>query len=312
MKAMLAAAIAVMATMVAAQEPAPVPPAAPAVEKREQAPETQTSPDAREIVRKSVELDQRNARLIRQSYTYQFRDVERDVDKSGAVKKTVIRTYDHIFLYGRDHNRLIAKNDQPLSDKEEREQEEKIEKLKEKFEHESEADRQKRAAEREKDLEENRRFLKQIPEAYDFELKGSETIDGRDTWVIALAPRADFKPAVKYADILKKIRATLWIDKQEYQWVKADAQLIDDATFGLFLVRLHKGARLEFEQTKVNNEVWFMRWSRVEGSARVALFVNARGDEETTFSNYRKFTADAKITGVSEVPAETPPPPPHP
>jgi hypothetical protein len=38
--------------------------------------------------------------------------------------------------------------------------------------------------------------------------------------------------------------------------------------------------------------------------------VNERGDEETTFSNYRKFTAEAKITGVSEMPPETKPPQP--
>jgi hypothetical protein len=307
LKLIFALSIALFATLLPAQEPVPARPAAPPAESPTKLAEP-PSPTAREIVQKSVDLDQRNARLIRQNYTYQFRDVERDTDKSGAVKKTVIHTYDHLFLYGADHNRLIAKDDKPLNEKDEREEEKKIEKLKEKFEHESEADRQKHAAEREKEREEGRKFLKQIPDAYDFELKGSETIDGHETWVIGLTPRADFKPTVKFADILKKIRATLWVDKQEYQWVKADAQLMDDATFGLFLVRLHKGARLQFEQTKVNDEVWFMRWSRVEGSARVALFVNARGDEETTFSNYRKFKTDARITGVSEMPAAPPNP----
>jgi hypothetical protein len=265
---------------------------------------------ALEIVRKSVELDQREALLMRQKYTWQFREVERDVDKDGNVKKTTINTYDHLFLYDHPHNRLIAKNDQPLSEKDEREEEKKIQKLKDEFEHESEAKRQKRHAERDKEIEESRKFLRQIPDAYDFEIKGEETVNGRDTWMIALTPRPDFKPTVKFADILKKIRATIWIDKQEYRWAKVDAQLIEDATFGLFIARLHKGARLQFEQMKVNDELWCMRWSHVEGSARIALFVNERGDEETTFSNYRKFTAEAKITGVSEMPAETKPPQP--
>ena len=307
MKLILAIPIALFAALALAQEPAPQETARPA-ETQAKAAETVSTPTARQIVQKSVDLDQRNARLIRQNYTYQFRAVERDTDKSGAVKKTVTHTYEHLFLYGVDHDRLIAKDDKPLSEKDEREEEKKIEKLKEKFEHESEVDRQKRVADREKEREESRKFLKQIPDAYDFELKGSETIDGHDTWVIEFTPRADFKPAVKFADILKKIKATLWIDKQEYQWVKADAQLMDDAAFGLFLVRLHKGARLQFEQTKVNDEVWFMRWSRVEGSARVALFVNERGDEETTFSNYRRFKTDVRITGVSELPAAASPP----
>jgi hypothetical protein len=306
MKLVAVTGIAVLAATLMAQEPAP---AAAAVQP--QVTETQTAPNAREIVRKSVDLDQRNARLIRRNYTWQMRVAERDVDKDGNVKKTKIETFDHVFLYGRSHERLIAKNDQPLTPKQEQEEENKIEKLKDKSEHESDADRQKREAARDQQIAENRKFLLQIPEAYDFELKGSQTIAGRDTWVIGLTPRAGFKPTVKYADIFKKIKGTLWIDKQEYQWVKADAELLDDATFGLFLVRLHKGARLRFEQTKVNDEVWFMRWSRVEGSARVALFLNARGDEETTFSNYRKFKADAKITGVSELPVTEAPKPPR-
>jgi hypothetical protein len=291
-----------------AQEPVPAPPARAAAQFEQQNSEAQAPPDPREIVRKSVELDQRNARVIKRNYTWQMRVAERDTDKDGDVKKTKIETFDHVFLYNRWHDRLIAKDDKPLTPKEEQEQENKIAKLKEKAERETEPERQKRRADGERAIDENRKFLTQIPDAYAFTLKGSETIDGRDTWVIGLTPRPDFKPTVKNADILKKIQATLWIDKQEYQWVKADAQLLEDATFGLFLVRLHKGARLQFEQMKVNDEVWFMRWSRVEGSARVALFVNARGDEETTFSNYRKFKADTKITGVSEMPAETTPP----
>jgi hypothetical protein len=298
-------ALTTLATALAAQEPAPAPAQAarpPAVEKSQAA--SEAAPDAREILRKSVELDQKNARMIRRNYTWQAREVERDTDKDGNVKKTTIKTYDHIFLYGQGHERLIAKDDKPLSEKEEQEEEKKIAKLKEKAEHETEADREKRRAEREKNDEEGRKFLRQIPEAYDAEVAGSEIVNGRDAWMIALTPRRDFKPTVKYADILKKIKATLWIDKQDYQWVKADATLLEDASFGLFLVRLHKGARVQFDNQKINDELWVPRWSRVEGSARVALFVNARGDDETTFSNFKKFGAEAKITGVAEIPSE--------
>src|SRR3974377_823120 len=103
-----------------------------AQEVQTRTPATDPAPDAREILRKSIELDQKNARMIRRNYTWQFREVERDVDKDGNVKKTTIKTYDHIFLYGHGHDRLIAKDDKPINEKEEREEEKKVEKLKEK------------------------------------------------------------------------------------------------------------------------------------------------------------------------------------
>ena len=308
MKVILSFVLAVIAAgAAAAQEPATppvqtVPP--PAIEKAQAA---DAKPNAMEILRKSVELDQKNARMIRRNYTWQAREVERDTDKDGNVKKTTIKTYDHVFLYGRGHDRLIAKDDKPLSEDDEKKEEKKIQELKERAGKETEADREKRRASRDKNDEEGRKFLRQIPEAYDAEITGSEMVNGRDAWMIALTPRRDFKPTVRFADILKKIKATLWIDKQDFQWVKADATLMEDASFGFVLVRLHKGARVQFDNQKINDELWVPHWTRVEGSARVALFVNARGDDETTFSNYRKFTAESKITGVAEMPDGTAP-----
>jgi hypothetical protein len=39
------------------------------------------------------------------------------------------------------------------------------------------------------------------------------------------------------------------------QWVKLDAECIDNLSWGLFLARLHKGAHILVEQTRVNGEV---------------------------------------------------------
>ena len=127
-------------------------------------------------------------------------------------------------------------------------------------------------------------------------------MNGRDTWIIWLTPRPGYEPKARFGQILRKTRGTLWIDKAEYQWVKGEAELIDTFTFGGFLLRLHKGARVQFEQTKVNDEVWLLHVLNVAGSARIALLKNARADQETTFSDYRRFKVDAKITGVAEAP----------
>ena len=53
----------------------------------------------------------------------------------------------------------------------------------------------------------------------------------------------------------RNVRATLWIDKADLNWVRVDAEVIDDITWGWFVFRLAKGSHLSMEQVRVNDEV---------------------------------------------------------
>jgi hypothetical protein len=58
---------------------------------------------------------------------------------------------------------------------------------------------------------------------------------------------------------------------------------------------------IQMEQTRINNEVWLPKFIRGNMDARIAWHT-ARLDFETTYSNYKKFTAEAKVTGVVATP----------
>lgn len=261
--------------------------------------------DAREIVRRSAEMDNRKWEKAR-NYTCQEREVEKKLDKNGAVKSTETRTNDITFYYGQEYSRLIQKNDQPLTDKEQKKEEEKLNKFMEKYKNESESARQKRLAKEEKDRKEGRAFLLDVVNAYDFRLLGEENVGGLDAYVIEATPRKGFHPTQPHADMLSKVKGKLWIDKKEYNWVKAEVEVIDTISFGLFLARIHKGSRLSFEQIHVNNEVWLTHKFFVRGGARLALLLNENFEEEDTFSNYKKFTTSVKI--LPDVKETTPEP----
>ncbi len=82
---------------------------------------------------------------------------------------------------------------------------------------------------------------------------------------------------------------------------------MDTISFGLFLFRIHKGTRLSFEQLHLNDEVWLTRKFYLNGGARIALLKNETVEQESTFSNYKKFATTSRILpGVKEVPAEQP------
>jgi hypothetical protein len=263
--------------------------------------------DAREIVRRSMEIDRRTLELARH-YTCQHREVVKHLDKHGNVKSTEIKTYDISFYYGEEYSRLIMVDDKPLSDKERKKEDEKLEKFLAKYRKESEEDREKRRDKEKKEREKDRAYRLDVANAYNFRIVGEEQLEGTDTWVIEATPRPDFKPTQPHADVLKKIKGKMWIDKKEYNWVRVEAEATDTISFGLFLFRIHPGSRFSFQQLHLNNEVWLLRQLYINGGARIALLKNEAIEQEDTFSNYKKFTSTVTILpGVREVPAEQPP-----
>jgi hypothetical protein len=234
-------------------------------------------------------------------YTYMEREVERRLDGKGQVKSTEIRTYEVMEIYGEQVQRLIEKDDKPLPSKEAAKEEEKIQKVIDKRKTESDEDRRKREEREEKDREEGREFVRDVADAYNFTLVGTEMLAGRETWVIDGAPRAGFVPRAKDAKYLSKFRGRVWIDKTDLQLAKLDMECLDTISWGLFLARFHKGSRFTLEQTRVNDEVWLPGHLTFKVDARLALLKGIDVDGEQTFRDYKKFRTSSKIVGVAEV-----------
>lgn len=264
-------------------------------------PQLPPTTDAKDIIRRAIESDQHNFELARK-YTCEQREVQRELDKDGKTKSEKTKTYDLTIYYGEVYSRLIQENDKTLNEKEEKKEKEKLDKFLEKRKNESEGERQKRLAKMEKERQEGRAFLRDVLNAYDFVLRGEEAVNGRTAYVIDAKPRRDFHPTQPHADILPKLQGTLWIDKQDYGWIKTHAEVNDTISFGLFLARVHKGTELTFEQTRLNDEIWLPSRVALSGNARIALLKNYTFQQEDTFSKYKKFSATTKILpGVAEV-----------
>jgi hypothetical protein len=254
----------------------------------------------RAFIRKVAEKDLENDKKQR-DYTYIEREEEHSLDGRGRVKSTESHTREIVMIYDKQVERLITKNDKPLSRKDAAKEEDRIQKIIDKRAHESEEERKKRLAKEEKDREEGRKFETEVADAYNFRLVGIEQLDGRDTYVVDADPRPGYQPHLKDAKFLPKFRFRAWIDKAETQLVKVNAECIDTISWGLFLARLHKGSSVVYEATRVNDEVWLPKHLAVRLDARVALLKNFNIDMDITYRDYKKFRTDAKIVGVGEV-----------
>jgi len=253
-----------------------------------------------QLFRVVADKDEENDRRLR-NYTFIERDEDHKLDGDGQTKSTESKTYEVMEIYGEQVRRQIEKDDKPLSEKDAAKEEEKIQKIIDKRKGESEGDRRKREEKEVKDREEGRKFVHEVADAYNFTLVGSEPVGGRDAWIIDGEPRPGFVPKVKDAKYLPKFRGRVWIDKSDLQLAKMDIEAIDTVAFGLFIARLHKGSRILFEQTRVNDEVWLPLHVAVKIDVRLALLKEIREAEEQTFRDYKKFRASAKIVGYGEV-----------
>jgi hypothetical protein len=250
---------------------------------------------ASEIMKRSIDHDFDNFDK-QKNYTYQEREQNREFDAKGGVTKTEIETSEILILGGRPYEKMVAKNDQPLSVKDARKEQEKMDR-------ELARRRNLTAAEKaklEKERAENRKFLREMPEAFNFRLEGEESISGKPAWVIDAEPKTDFKPASMQAKILSKVRCKFWVDQNEYQWVKVKAEVLDTISIGMALFRLSRGGVIEFEQTRVNDEVWLPAHVRIRADARVAYLKKIRTEIEVNYKDYKKFQSDSKIVSVEE------------
>ncbi len=253
----------------------------------------------RELLRRVAEKDLENEKRLR-DYTYIQREEEHKLDGHGKVKKIASRTSEVIVVYGEQVERLIAKDDKPLSADETRKEEERIQKITDKRKNESDSDRRKRVEKEEKEREDGRKFVLEIADAYNFRFASSDALEGRETWVLDADPRPGYQPKSREAKMLPKLKGRIWIDKADMQWMKFDVTTTDTISFGLFLARIHKGTHIVVEATRVNEEVWLPKHLDVHIDVRLALVKNLNEDVEQTYRDYKKFRTDTKITVVGE------------
>jgi len=253
-----------------------------------------------QLFRVVADKDLGNDKRLR-DYTYIEREVEDKLDGKGNAKSTETKTFEVLEIYGEQVERLIEKDDKPLSQKDAAKEEERIQKIIDKRKNELANDRKKREQHEEKDREQGRRFVTEVADAYNFKLVGTELVGGREAWVIDGEPRPEFVPHMKEARLLPKFHGRVWVDKSDLQLSKMDVECLDTISFGLFLARFHKGSRLMLEQTRVNDEVWLPAHVTAKIDVRLALVKGFNVGLEQTFRDYKKFRTESKIVQMGEV-----------
>ena len=254
----------------------------------------------RSLVQRVAENEKRN-RLLEMSYVYEVTRQKFSLGHNSEVLEAESHTFEVTPLEDGDYRRLVKKDGKPLSEKEARKEQEKLDNNIRKYSHLSKSEREKLAKKKNERRRKEEQLWDEGLRAFDLALSGEDILEGRKTLIFIVTPRADYVPTDSDLKILKIIKGKIWVDESEAQIHRADIEFIEDFKLGAgFLANVNRGSTLKVWQRKVNDEAWFPSHSEVIANGRVLVFKGFNLKFVSDFANYRKFE-----TQVNIVPAGT-------
>jgi hypothetical protein len=233
--------------------------------------------DARQIVGLSVAASERSWKA-RDHYTYMERDDDRRLDSLGQVKSENVDVTRMILVHGARFGQPMEHNGQLPTASEQRKSDLDLDKL----EHETPTEQTARLR---KD-QENKSFLRDLLEAFDFHLIGEEVVNGSPAYVLQATPHLGYHPHGKYGKLFSNVEGKLWVDKQDFGWIKVDGQVTQSFSMGLFVARVQRGSHIILEQTRVGDGIWVPRRLEVRASARILFLKSLAIERILTYSDY--------------------------
>ncbi len=242
-------------------------------------PQNQTSIlEARQIVGLSIAATERSWQAL-DHYIYMQRDEDRRLDSLGRMKSENVEVTRMSLVNGARFAQLMEHNGQLPSITEQRKSDEDFDKL----QHETPAGK----TERLRKEQENKSFLREVLKAFDFHLVGEEIVAGRPAYVLQATPHPGYQANGKYGKLFSKVEGKLWVDKQNFGWIKVDGQVTQSFSIGLFVARVQQGSHIILEQTCVGDAVWVPSRLEMRASARILFLKSLDIDRILMYSDYR-------------------------
>src|SRR6266478_3275223 len=263
---------------------------------------------------KEIDDNQKAIDKIRENYAGSQSEEETEFEGDGRVKKREANEYTFFYLNGQEVTTLVKKDGKPLSEAEQKKENEKTQKRIE--EHQKRT--AKKEAKEEKAKEEGKSDEKDEPgieiflRACQFVNPRRERFRGQDVLVFDFEPNPEFKPHKLVEKLAQKLAGVVWVDEKAHDVARLEAYFTGDMKLaGGLLASLQKGSSIVYEQAFVNNEVWLPTYLEAHFGARFLLVKGFKGSVVTRYSDYKKFNVEtlstiAKPKGATEAPADPP------
>jgi hypothetical protein len=263
---------------------------------------------------KEIDDNQKAIDKLKENYAGSQSEEETEFEGDGRVKKRESNEYTFFYLNGNEITTLVKKDGKPLSEAEQKKENEKTQKRIE----EQQKRETKKEAKAEKAKEEGKSDEKDEPgieiflRACQFVNPRRERFRGQDVLVFDFEPNPEFKAHKMVEKIVQKLAGVVWIDEKAHDVARLEAYFTGDMKIaGGLLANLQKGTSFVFEQAFVNNEVWLPTYMEAHVGVRFLLVKGIKASVVTRYWDYKKFNVEtlstiAKPKGATDVPVDPP------
>ena len=261
-----------------------------------------------------IDVNQKQIDKIRENYAGTQVEEQTEYDKSGKVTKKETNEYTFFYLNGEQITTLVKKNGKPLSDSEQKKENEKTQKRiqeAQKAEKKKEAKEEKAKEEGKNSKDSDEPGIEVFLRVCQFVNPRRERFRGQDVLVFDFEPNPEYKPKNLEERVVKQLAGVIWIDEKAKDVVRLEAYFVGDVHIGGgVLANLQRGTSFTFEQAYVNNEVWLPTYVEAHVGLRLLLVKGFKVNLITRYSDYKRFNVETLST--INKPKEAPAPPPKP
>jgi hypothetical protein len=240
-------------------------------------------PNIEELFRRSGAADDANGPRAQQ-YLYREYSVTAEINEKGEPSNRHTETWEAIGLEGSEYRKLVQRDDKPLTEKEQKQEDDKLRK---------EADR--RRKERKGGVKNPLKrtytfgYSSGDERFFDFRYVGEEVVNGRPAYVLEGTPKSGVKPTNDHEKHLLLSRLKLWIDKEEF--FESNFEIEVTGAGGDF----RPGTMISAKQQRMEDGTWLMNEIRIRFILKPLRIANVRMEQVITRSDFHKFAVDSRI-----------------
>ncbi len=235
------------------------------------------------LVKDAVENYFRSARMMREFAV--VRETERnEYHKDGAIKSRDHWTQRIDFIDGVRAGWTIERDGKPVSVEERSRSQASARQAAAEWKAKSPAERRKILEKAEKETG----YLREFPHALVFTALPDERINGRTAMVWSFKPKPGYKAQSLGGRVYQGVIGKIWLDREERQLARLEAEVVRDVTVGGFLAKIEKGTRFELTQMRVEPGCWLPSHQLVRYSANIMLVKGIHRSLNTRYRDWRR------------------------
>ena len=255
----------------------------------------------------SLQANEDKVDELLENYSYTQRVGFHAPDDGGVLRETSSQTLQISFYKGNQMARVVERQDKPLSESEQADEDKKVAKRVAEIERKiakKEAKAAAQTAEQALEDEDKRISVAELLRASNLINPRRESFRGREVIVFDFEPNPnfDYKNAKSFLKFFGKMAGVMWIDAQDKQVARTEAVLVDSFKVGAgVLASLKKGASFALEQERVDDKIWLPSAEDIKVSIKLLLVKSLDFNITVKTYNYRKFTTEVKGSKVNEI-----------